>query len=60
MFRVHALRVAARRYFGALASAPLRPAADDARCWRRSPHTGLPCLLPAGHGGGCWRWEARA
>lgn len=60
VMREHILRSDARRHFGALAALGLQQAANDARCWRRAPGSGLPCLLPAGHGGPCWRWEARA
>jgi hypothetical protein len=60
MDRQEALAIQARRHFGRLASWRTRPDPTDARCWRRCPRSGLPCLLPAGHSGACRHYEARA
>lgn len=60
MDRQEALLIQARRHFGRLASWQAGAAPTDARCWRRSPLSGLPCLLPAGHTGACRHYEARA
>ncbi len=57
MDRQMALRIQARLHFAGL---QVSRRADEARCWRRSPLSGLPCLLPAGHTGACRHYEACA